>query len=87
MFGYLAATLATLALVVVLGVVPLPTGPWPGITLGLVAVVAARLEPRLRSGPRGPRVAAWVGALAGGLAAGLGVAAYLGLVLVARSLG
>jgi hypothetical protein len=87
MFGYLAATLASIALVVALGVVPLPTGPWPGITLGLVALVAGRLQSHRPGGSRWPRVAAWIGLVGGGLAAVLGVVAYLGLVLVARHLG
>jgi hypothetical protein len=87
MLGYLAAMLALLAGAIVTGMVPLPTGPWPGISLGLVGAVAGWLEVRRRPDGRGRRLAAWVGAVGGVLAVGLGVALYLGLVVAARQLG
>jgi hypothetical protein len=87
MLGYLAAMLALLAVAIVTGVLPLPIGPWPGISLGLAGAVAGWLEVRRRPVGWRVRAAAWVGAVGGALAALLGVALYLGLVVAARQLG
>lgn len=87
MLPALSLLLALAALAVVSGLVPLPLGIWPGITLGLFAALAAAF------GQRAPEVsprARWAcrgGFLLGVAAALLGIAVYVGLLAAAGRLG
>lgn len=73
--------LALASLAIVLGWPPLPTGIWPGITLGIFAALVGGFA---RRGPTSAsRLAAWAGLVLGLAASLLGVLAYLGLLLAA----
>ena len=82
MLGSAAILIALLALAIVLGGVPLPLGIWPGISLGLLAAVAAVLELRQRPGSRRRKVLAGLALALGAGAALLGIAVYVGLMVV-----
>ena len=87
MLAYLSLALSVAAMPIVLGWPPLPTGHWPGISLGLAATLAGVLE--LRRNPKAPRARAlsWLGASTGLLAALLGIAVYLGWIVAASRVG
>lgn len=82
MLGSASLLLSLAALGVVLGWVALPTGIWPGISLGLGAILCGALEIRMRPPAPSQRATAWLGAILGSLVVLLGVGAYLGLVWV-----
>jgi len=85
--------LAITAAAINLGWVQLPTGHWPGISLGLAATIAALLELRAptptepRPHRKATRVLAWTGASVGLLSALLGIAIYLGWGIAAGRVG
>lgn len=85
MLALVSLSLALAAVAIVLGWPPLPTGIWPGITLGIFAALAggfARREPS-----RAARRAGWAGLVLGLAAALLGVLVYLGLIFGSARLG
>jgi hypothetical protein len=86
MLAYVAAVLALAAAAINLGWLPLPTGHWPGISLGLAAALAGLLE--LRDKPARPalRILAWCGAGLGLAAALLGILVYIGWGIAAHRL-
>ncbi len=76
-----------------LGWLDLPTGHWPGISLGLAAAIAGILEIRAAT-PTEPRphrkaisVLAWTGTSLGLLSALLGIVIYLGWGIAAGRVG
>jgi hypothetical protein len=85
MLGTASILLSLVALATVLGWLPFTV--WPGISLGLIAGLAGILE--LRGRPRRPavRASAWVGTVVGLGAALLGIAAYVGLWVMASRVG
>ncbi len=90
MFPYLSFAMALVAAAINLGLVQLPTGHWPGISLGMAAALLGAMELR---GPRAEpardragRALAWMGVGIGLVAALLGVAVYLGWILAAARL-
>ncbi len=82
MLGSAAILIALLALTIVLGGIPLPLGIWPGISLGLLATVAAVMELRQRPESRRRKVVAGLALALGAGAALLGIAVYVGLMVV-----
>lgn len=80
MLAYFSLVLAFGAAAINLGWLHLSVGHWPGISLGLAAVLAGILELRSEHRPRraATRVLAWTGASLGLLSALVGIAIYLG---------
>ncbi len=89
MLAFLSLVLATAAVAINLGWLDLPTGHWPGISLGLAAAIAGILEIRSTPPPhrKSTRVLAWTGASLGLLAALVGIAIYLGWGIAAGRVG
>ena len=87
MLAYVSVILSLLAASINVGWIPLPTGHWPGISLGLAAATAGILE--IRRGPErlSFRILAWVGTVLAVLATLLGVSIYLGLLVAASRVG
>jgi hypothetical protein len=95
MLAILSLILAVAAVAINLGWLLLPTGHWPGISLGLAAAVAGVIEirstsPGLGPGPGGrktTKMLAWTGACLGLLSALIGIAIYLGWGIAAGRVG
>lgn len=87
MLPAIALVLSALSLAIVLGWPPLPTGIWPGITLGLFGVLAALSARREGARSHTAKWVIWAALLLGLGAALLGLTAYLGLIVMTGQLG
>jgi hypothetical protein len=85
MLGSASILLSLAALAVVLGWVPITV--WPGISLGLFASLAGILEIRRRPPRPAVKASAWIGTVVGLATALLGIAAYVGLLVMASRVG
>lgn len=87
MLAYVSVILSLLAVSINVGWIPLPTGHWPGVSLGLAAATAGILELRRGSERPSRRGLAWAGTILAVLATLFGVAIYLGLLVAAGRVG